>query len=141
TGFALTGSASNWVSGIMPANVLYVAASATGTGIGIGSSWSNAMTSLSDALAFAQTYGGVDSILVAAGTYQPAAGSSFSMVNGVKMLGGYNNSTGVRNITANPSVLQGNGSSVIYNNNNGLTSATLLDGFTITGGNAASFGG
>ncbi len=85
-----------------------------------------------------------DEVWVAGGTYKPASGQSFSMKEGVKIYGGFlgeEASLSLRNIklTANASILEGNGTGVVFNS--GLTSAALLDGFTITGGKATYGGG
>jgi predicted outer membrane repeat protein len=118
---------------------VYVHAAATGANNGI--SWSNAFTDLQQALAIA-TSG--DEVWVAKGTYSPgnAVTSSFSMVNGVKIYGGFagnENQLTERDPnkihTVNESILDGgnNAYHVIYNAGP-LANNTLLDGFTITGG-------
>ncbi len=120
------------VEGIFP---LHVDESVTVSGN--GKSWGTAFKTLQEALA---AYPGQlcksDSILVAKGTYIPASGQSFAMIEGVKILGGYPNGGGIRDITNNPTILRGNNRSVIRNDNNGLTIAAVLDGFTITLGRA-----
>src|SRR5690606_35855377 len=67
------------------------------------------------------------------------------MKEGVKIYGGFP-ATGTpgmddRNWEANETVLKGNGNSVVRNDDNGLTAASVLDGFTITGGKASAGGG
>ncbi|MDQ6479291.1 right-handed parallel beta-helix repeat-containing protein [Dyadobacter sp. LHD-138] len=109
----------------------YVKPGGTGSGI----SWSAASSNLQTVINGASSG---DEVWVAGGTYQLAAGQSFAMKEGVKIYGGFAGTEvnlADRNlmITANKSILQGNGSSVITNNNNLLTNAALLDGFTITG--------
>ena len=132
--------------------IIYVNASATGANN--GSSWANAFTNLQSALNAAVEG---DKIFVAAGTYKPSVdpdGSNttrkqtFLLKSGVAIYGGYNASTGARDVKANKTILSGdfNGDDVGFNYNNenayhvvaakGLSAATLLDGFTITGGNA-----
>lgn len=112
------------------------------SGANNGTSWVNAYTNLTTAINNARNG---DSIFVAAGTYQPAIGQSFSMKENVKIYGGFAGTESFlhqRNLTlGNISTLQGNGNKVIYNNNNGLTNAAVLNGFTITGGNGISGGG
>jgi hypothetical protein len=137
----------------------YVKANATGANT--GSSWANAFTSLQSALTAAVSG---DQIWVAAGTYRPEAditGSTspsdprtktFLLKNGVKIYGGFAGTESTltsRSVTANPTILSGdldsndgdnfaNTSSnayhvvVAYN----LTTATILDGFTVKGGYA-----
>ena len=106
---------------------------------GTGNSWADArdlQTAINNAAAG-------DNIFAAQGTYQPASGQSFAMKEGVKIYGGFagtESSLGQRTISAGHiSTLQGNGALVIANPP-GLTTASILDGFTITGG-AAAYGG
>ncbi|MBK9256192.1 MAG: SBBP repeat-containing protein [Saprospiraceae bacterium] len=129
-------------------NVLYVNAIAAGANN--GTSWANAYNDLQDALS--STCPGITQIWVAAGTYKPTSGTdrniSFVMKNGVAIYGGFiGNETllSERNWGANVTMLSGeigsagnsdNSYHVIFNNNNGLNSTAVLDGFTITGGNA-----
>jgi hypothetical protein len=68
------------------------------------------------------------------------------MKHGVAIYGGFpdfaNNALmHDRNWRAHVTTLQGNGNSVVKNENNNLTSGDILDGFTITGGNAYWGGG
>ncbi|MBB3838376.1 hypothetical protein FHS57_002381 [Runella defluvii] len=133
--------------------IVYVNASASGSNN--GSSWANAYTDLQSALSLARANPScVSQIWVAAGTYKPTSGIdrgiSFSMVNGVAIYGGFpNDGSGTmanRNWTTNPTVLSGdlgspgvnedNSRYVIRNDNNGLTSSAILDGFVVTEGNA-----
>ncbi len=125
-----------------------------GSGNHSGSSWSNASGDLR-AMINASNYG--DKVWVAAGTYTPTTGTSrniyFSMKNGVLILGGFNGteiSATQRDFMANVTILSGNIGNqdsngdnsyhVIFNNNNGLNSSAVLDGFTITGGYASGSG-
>jgi hypothetical protein len=145
-------------------NTLHVNASVSG-GTGDGESWANAYASLSDALAKAHACSNVTLIKVASGTYKPSkkpfnagvemtttTGSrdiTFHIPDGVTIEGGYNASTGTRDITANVTTLSGD----IDNNNtlddgnayhvvltttasSNTTSTIKIDGFAITGGNA-----
>lgn len=119
------------------AAVKYVNINATGTGT--GASWLNAYTNLATAINNA-TNG--DEIWVAKGTYQPANGTSFLMKNDVKIYGGFNGGEATlqaRNWRTNVTILKGNNSRVIYNNSS--TNATLLDGFTVTGGDVSTSSG
>ncbi|MBI5471481.1 MAG: VCBS repeat-containing protein, partial [Ignavibacteriae bacterium] len=135
-------------------NRAYVNASAVGANN--GTTWADALTSLQSALAVTGTCG-VTEIWVAAGTYKPTATSdrttSFVMINGVAIYGGFPNTGNPtmadRNWTANPTILSGdigtpndstdNSYHVIFNNytvSTPLTNTAVLDGFTVTGGNA-----
>lgn len=104
-------------------------------GTGNGSSWANATGNLQNAIDAAS----VQQVWVAKGTYQPASGVSFVMKPGVAIYGGFpdnnnNASMAQRNWSTYLTKLQGNGNSVVQNLNNALTSADILDGFTISGG-------
>jgi len=120
------------------------------TGSGDGSSWANASSGL-QAMINASASG--DAVWVAAGTYKPTSGTdrniSFSMKNGVAIYGGFDGTEtqlSARDWKANETILSGdigtaddnsdNSYIVIINNNNGVTSSAVLDGFTITKGNA-----
>lgn len=115
----------------------YVKAGATGN----GTSWSNAS---GDLQAMINASAADDEVWVAEGTYQPAAGQWFSMKEGVKIYGGFpanneNAALGQRNWALHPTILKGNGNSVIRNvftKTNKLTNTSILDGFTIRDGNS-----
>lgn len=111
-------------------------------GTGAGTSWAQASGDL-QAMINASSEG--DQVWVVAGEYQPAAGQSFTMKEGVGIYGGFpdtgNPGMGVRNWKSNETVLRGNGNSVIKNELNNLTNSTVLDGFTVTGGHAFNGGG
>ncbi|HYK55323.1 MAG TPA: putative Ig domain-containing protein, partial [Flavisolibacter sp.] len=126
---------------------IYVKADATGNNT--GSSWSNALIDLKTAIA--QSSAG-DEIWVAKGVYSPGSlnTSSFTLKEGVKIYGGFaGTETAVSQraagangcFTINESVLDGQDINfhVVFNNA-ALSEATLLDGFTITRGNANSTG-
>ncbi|EDM36289.1 hemagglutinin-related protein [Pedobacter sp. BAL39] len=124
---------------------LYVRQAATGNNN--GSNWQNAFTDLQNALT--QSKAG-DEIWVAKGTYYtgPLASSYFTLKEGVKMYGGFagtenllteRNTTQVR--TDNETILDGSQGTVSYHvvyNTAALTNATVLDGFSIQGGRAAT---
>ncbi|QEC43263.1 MBG domain-containing protein [Pseudobacter ginsenosidimutans] len=132
-------------------NVHYVKQGGTGN----GSSWANASGNL-QAMINAAAAG--DQIWVAGGTYKPATlegGSgtisardvAFVLKNDVKIFGGFAGTETIisdRNTTANPSILSGDIGTVNDASDNAYhvvlsvynTASTLLDGFTITGGNA-----
>jgi hypothetical protein len=142
-------------------NVVYVKHNATGAGN--GRNWANAFPYLQDALAFAAECPDIDQVWVAAGTYYPDEGagqtnndrtSSFRMLNGVAVYGGFNGTeTGLsqRDWTANVTILSGdllkndgtgfegnsdNAYHVVQAVSNGINGSAILDGFTIRGGNA-----
>ncbi|MES2777254.1 MAG: hypothetical protein V4722_23960 [Bacteroidota bacterium] len=106
---------------------------------GNGSTWALAYFNLHTAIV-ASSAG--DEVWIAAGTYQAAAGTSYTLKTGVKVYGGFAGTETLltqRNWITNPVTIQGNGKSVFDNNNVGNTA--LLDGVTITGGQSPSFGG
>lgn len=117
-----------------------------------GSKWSQAFSSLQDAIAIAD-YG--DSIWVAEGTYLPTnmenRSAYFELQNGVKIFGGFNATEQYleeRDWALYPTILSGeigdtntvddNSFHVIYTI--GSDSTTWLDGFTIRDGNAFGSG-
>lgn len=133
--------------------IIYVKTNVTGNGN--GTSWANAYTSLQPALA-AATSG--KQIWVAKGTYKPTTGTdrtvSFQMKNGVKIYGGFagtETSIGQRanygSGEANETILSGDiGTAEVSTDNSyhvisnsGIDSTALLDGFTITGGQADNY--
>jgi hypothetical protein len=123
---------------------------------GNGTSWACAFRDLQLALTASDSG---DEIWVVAGTYKPTFGtdrsSAFVMKNGVAILGGFPNSgnPGIedRNWNTNPTILSGdignagensdNSYHVILNLNNGLTSTSVLDGFTVSDGFSSNHGG
>lgn len=132
--------------------IAYVNAAASGANN--GTSWADAYTDLNTAITNAS--GG--SIWVVAGTYYPGlsgtTGASFFLKNGVQILGGFNGTEGgptQRDPAVNVTILSGDlDQSGTWNANDAfrtvqaidVNSTALLDGFTITGGNAPGmFGG
>jgi len=105
----------------------------TATGSNNGTSWANAYTSLATAVNAATSGSNID---IAAGTYSPgnAATNTFSLSTGISLFGGYaDGGSGVRNVTANVTVLSGGGTCYhVVTTQSGST----LDGLTVTGGNA-----
>jgi autotransporter-associated beta strand protein len=143
--------------------ILYVDQSATGKGT--GESWANAYTDLQEALGLVSVQPQVREIRVAQGTYRPApAGGSrqvsFRLLDNVAVYGGFPGGGGTweqRDPAAHPAILSGdlNGDDVavttasdLLDTSNrgdnsyhvvradGCDATAVLDGFTITGGNA-----
>jgi predicted outer membrane repeat protein len=129
------------------ASTIYVDDSAVG--LNNGTSWANAYNSLQAALSAAVSG---DQIRVAQGTYRPTADTdrtkSFPLKSDVAIYGGYAGygapNPDARAMKAYSSILSGdiatvgdnsdNSYHVVYGN--GASATAILDGFTITGGNA-----
>lgn len=131
------------------AQTIFVAPNATGS----GSSWANATGNLRAALENASPG---TQIWLKEGTYRPTTcticvfndrNQYFQIKNGVKLyggFGGFETDISQRNVTAHPTILSGdinsdgtlagNSFTVIFTQN--VSSLTVVDGFTITGGNA-----
>jgi hypothetical protein len=121
-----------------------------------GTAWTSALKTVSKALYTARQNTSVDSILVAKGTYYPTGvqngtnrDSSFVILRGkLKLYGGYPNGGGTRNIAGNPTYLSGDIGTlndttdnsyhvmVIAGNIAAAEDSIVVDGFTITKGNA-----
>lgn len=117
---------------------------------GACNSWANAC-SLEYAITMARAG---DQVWVKAGTYKPTGGtrdSSIDLKNGIEIYGGFNGTETLlnqRNPGLNKTILSGdlngddngfaNNSENVYHvvNASGVNNLTILDGFTITGGNA-----
>ncbi|TXH59993.1 MAG: hypothetical protein E6Q89_01500 [Bacteroidia bacterium] len=123
----------------------------TTNGIGNGSSWGAATSNLQAAI----DANNVHQVFVATGVYDAPVGS-FKLKNDVAIYGGFDPLNGITTLSQervkpNPSNLLGsvldgkNVRTVIYNEKNfyaeRLTNSAILDGFTITGGNASTMGG
>ena len=116
----------------------------TQDGRGDGSSWESATSNLQAAI----NADHVRQVWVAEGIYQPAVGEAFKLVNNVEVYGGFHvddaNTFDKRNWRAYETILQGNGNGVVlnqYTEDHPLTRSAVLDGFTITGGEADDSGG
>jgi len=120
---------------------------------GTGTSWASALNDLQDALAVADcSLGLVDEIWVAEGTYRPDRDTadrsdSFRLLNGIAIYGGFRGVELVRterDPSSRETVLSGElGNPVSTSDNSfhivtasGTNSTAVLDGFTITRGNA-----
>lgn len=125
-------------------SILFVNHAATGQQT--GTSWSNALTNLQDALTLAQ-YG--DQIWIAQGTYYPTTTTdraiSFQLKNGVSLYGGFDGSEtslDERNPTVNLTRLSGNIGDTSTNTDNtihvaigiGLDEQTVIDGLIFSDG-------
>ena len=126
---------------------------AANSGTNNGTNWTNAFTNLQDAL---NTATAGQQIWVAKGTYLPSStldrSASFVLQNGVELYGGFagtETTLAQRDWKNNPTILSGdlmqndgpafantndNSYSVLFSKN--VNASTLLDGFTICGGNA-----
>ncbi|MBL7796085.1 MAG: HYR domain-containing protein, partial [Saprospiraceae bacterium] len=137
-----------------PADIFYVNAAATGANN--GSSWADAFTDLQNALNSPCT--GITQIWVAEGTYKPTSGTdrsiSFSMKNGVEILGGFPNTgdpgLGDRDWVANLTILSGeigamgmadNTLNIIKNTGLNLNATAVIDGFQIAFANGTNVRG
>ncbi len=122
------------------------------TGANNGTSWANAYTSLQPAIS-AVALAGSGEIWVAAGTYVPTGSgrlSTFQLQSNMTVYGGFagtESSVSERNIRANVTILSGeiggpgpgdNIYHVVRASGSGALNTPVLDGLTITGGNANS---
>ena len=133
----------------LQAQVLYVKADATGTNT--GTSWADAYTDLQSAITTADNGA---QIWVAVGTYRPGTNRDdyFELKNGVEIYGGFigaETQLAERDYIHNESILSGdigtvgdsldNSYTVVYSL--GTDENTIVEGFTIQGGNANYSGG
>lgn len=127
---------------------------------GTGTSWATAYNDLATALTNANNGTGAYNIYVASGTYKPsyiptsggARDATFQIYrNNIKLLGGYNATTGNRNISNNITILSGDiGTATVVSDNcyhvmtlaniaTSTTDSVLVEGFTIQNGNANGY--
>ncbi len=124
--------------------VSYVKPIATGTGL--GNDWANAGGDIQEAINTTNT----QKVFVAVGNY-PLPISSIIMKNNVAVYGGFDSDNGIDDLSDNRilptelvsgSVLDGlNIRPLIWNDNNGLDSSAILDGFTLMNGYSNNHGG
>lgn len=129
-------------------STVFVDASASGANT--GSSWTNAYSNLADALDYAVSG---ETIEVAQGTYYAAADGNrvdtFQLVDGVNVEGGFAgqaNPSAAQNVSMFPTILSGDIGTPGANGDNtynvvtasGTDNTAVLDGFTITAGNAVN---
>jgi|GEM_PF-1381463 len=132
--------------GAFETQIVYVDSQATG--LGTGGTWANAYATLVSALAAVKAGQTID---VAAGTYKPTTTASrsatFQLISGVALYGGFagsSNPNSARNAATYVTTLSGDiGVVGNFSDNSfhvvtgsGVDATALLDGFTITGGNA-----
>ena len=127
-------------TGAFGQNRIFVKADAAGSNN--GASWTDAYLNLQNAISNAIAG---DSIFVATGIYTPT-GNSFNLKNGVKIYGGFTGTESFlkqRNLSG---TLAAGDTTILTNNANGysiisnypilaITTATVLDGFTLSKGN------
>ncbi len=149
--------------GVIGGDIIYVDADATGANN--GTTWADAYNYLQDALANANSNPDVNEIWVAQGIYKPDANTAvpngsgdrtatFQLINGVAIKAGYAGDgapdPNARDVALYETILSGdlNGDDVGFTNNgensyhvvtgSGTNANAVLDGFTITAGNANS---
>jgi predicted outer membrane repeat protein len=135
---------------LCPSPVAYVDLNAVG--LGTGDSWGDAYTSLQDALSAASACATIAEIWVADGTYYATddtdRAATFQLINNVAVYGGFaggETALAQRDWVANPTILSGDigtpadstDNSYHVVNGSGSDSTAVLDGLTVTSGNAS----
>lgn len=119
--------------------IIYVAENGTGN----GTSWNDAMSSLSDALSLAFMHDA--DVWVAEGTYygDSISASAFTVVEGVNVYGGFignepaNYDLSLRDVKAHVSILDGqHNQRLLFQNTDFTVTHTVWDGFTLQNGRA-----
>lgn len=113
-------------------------------GTGNGTSWDNAMSSLSSAIAIASMYNA--DVWVAAGTYygDSVSANAFILMDGVNVYGGFvgneaaNYDLSLRDYVTNQTILDGQHNQRLLFQNNDFSTRAVWDGFTMRNGNAKS---
>jgi len=126
-------------------NIVYVTVS--GAGDHTGDSWENALSSIYDAQAIAQTYNAM--VWVAAGVYygDTLSDNAFTMVDAVNVYGGFagdepaDYDMSLRDFEANATILDGQGVRRVLYQPYKFNSQTVWDGFTIQNGHTSGNGG
>lgn len=135
------------------ARIIYVDDDANG--LNNGTSWFDAFNYLQDAVDFASSHSEVNEIQMAAGTYRPSKrtdlddprSATFQLIDGLAIYGGFpsksdpNWSGGDPNLknrdpNAHETILSGNGNRYHVVTGSGADETAVIDGFTITAGNA-----
>ncbi|MBR1850619.1 MAG: fibronectin type III domain-containing protein [Bacteroidales bacterium] len=125
--------------------IIYVDAQATGDGS--GTSWQNAINSLSLALNIAPMAEGVNQIWVARGTYtadDTTAETAFYAIDGVSLYGGFapgDTSIATRNLAQNQTILSGNNRQAILSQFYPFAKPTVVNGFSFMYGHNEKTGG
>lgn len=138
----------------LPANNSIAHVDVSATGANDGTSWTDAFTSLQAAIENSSTDSGPDTIFVAQGIYKPSKESDGTMDSprnftfyfenkDIKVFGGYDAATGLRDISAHKTILSGDLSPAVSSDSTyhivtirNVSSAFEIDGFILTGGNA-----
>ncbi len=122
-----------------PDSIVYV--TSTGAGQQDGSSWSNALANINDAVIYSIMNGHLP-IWVAEGTYygDTTAAGAFSMMDGVNMYGGFVGNEpptydlSLRDVEAHPTILDAQHTGRVINQASNFNTLTVVDGFVLQNG-------